>query len=189
MPEGLIRAYGEFWSPDLVDWGRPGPGGGGALWGRAGNLDVNVWDQLGVYVLHHEWQTIYVGRIDSANRRLGQRLREHLNGRLAGRWDRFSWYGMRAINKDGSLRKLALRQAASLESVIRTMEAVLLRVGSPSLNIVSGNIPGAKRVEQEAEERPRPIASMLVEIRDGVDALRDRVDRIEGRLDALERRS
>jgi hypothetical protein len=186
MPEGLIRAYGEFWSPDLVDWGRRGPGGRAELWGRAGNLDVNVWEQLGVYVLHHEWQAVYVGRIDSVKRTLGQRLREHRSGRLAGRWDRFSWYGMRAINKDGTLRKLALRQTASLESVIRTTEAVLLRVGVPPQNIVSGSIPGAKRVEQQANERPRPVASMLVEIRDGIDALGERADEVERRLDALE---
>ncbi len=189
MATGVIRSYGEFWSPDLVDWGRPGAGGHGQLLGHAWDKTVDVWDQLGVYVLLHDWQVVYVGRVDATKRSLGSRLREHKNGRLAGRWDRFSWYGIRAVNRTGELGKLGLRQTASQPTVVRTLESVLLAVTVPLLNKVSATIPGAMLIEQVAEERPRPVASYLAEIRSGVEKLNDGLRGFEGRLDRMEARS
>jgi len=48
----LIRAYGEFWNPDIVDWGSRGAGNQGRLMGKVKlddrNYDVDVWRQRGI---------------------------------------------------------------------------------------------------------------------------------------------
>src|SRR5690242_1546315 len=81
----LIRAYGELWNPELVSWGRPGPGGGGKMWGRVrlpyGRTRTNVWEQRGMYVLHHEWRVVYVGKTEGND--LGARIKHHLSDPLA----------------------------------------------------------------------------------------------------------
>jgi len=96
----LIRAYGLYWNPDIVDWGKPGQGNKGSLdgtvkkGGRSHSIDF--WNVYGVYVLHHEFRPIYVGKASAT--RLGLRLRNHLTDRFAGRWDMFSWFSLSKIN-------------------------------------------------------------------------------------------
>src|SRR6266542_1963249 len=79
--------------------GEARPRWGGRLLGEFGRksslITVDVWEQQGIYVLWHEWQVMYVGKAISTA--LGSRLRNHLSDRLAGRWDRFSWYGIRTV--------------------------------------------------------------------------------------------
>lgn len=53
-----IAAHGEFWDPDLVEWGKRGRGHRGAMWGTVDGLEVDVWSQLGIYVLHHDWDPV-----------------------------------------------------------------------------------------------------------------------------------
>ena len=69
----LIRAYGLFWNPDIVDWGKPGKGNKGLLQGRVKKDDtthtIDFWDTYGIYVLHNEFKAIYVGQ--AAATRLG----------------------------------------------------------------------------------------------------------------------
>lgn len=52
----LLRAYGTFWNPDVVDWGRPGRGNRGSLSGgaRVNGRDVSIdfWEAKGLYVLY-----------------------------------------------------------------------------------------------------------------------------------------
>src|ERR1039457_4974310 len=103
----LIRAYGEWWDPTFVEWGRKGPGNKGKLSGTFAQTETNVWDQRGIYVLLQDWQVVYVGKTGSMS--LGTRLRTHyFSDDVAGRWDRFSWYGYRRINKNGELSSVAL---------------------------------------------------------------------------------
>jgi hypothetical protein len=96
----LIRAYGQYWNPDIVDWGKQGPGNKGQLlgsgkWG-ATTIDIDVWDQHGIYVLHDEFRCVYVGQ--TSGQFLGKRLRDHLTDRFAGRWDMFSWFGIDSVS-------------------------------------------------------------------------------------------
>lgn len=95
----LIRAYGEFWDPDVVAWGKRGRGQRGKLMGWFATVKrptlVDVWDQRGIYVLHDDWKVVYVGK--TGKTALGSRIRTHLSDDLAGRWDSFSWYGVRGV--------------------------------------------------------------------------------------------
>jgi len=88
---GALRAFGMFWQRDAVYWrGKP------QLLGRqgAGATDVNFASQIGVYLLHDRERVVYVGRAADT---LFARLKAHTADRLIGRWDRFSWFGLRSV--------------------------------------------------------------------------------------------
>jgi hypothetical protein len=93
---GALRAFGMFWRRELVLWS------GSKLLGRqsAGATEVNFAGQVGVYLLHDRERVIYVGR---ATDTLLARLKAHTSDRLGGRWDRFSWFGLRSVNTRGEL--------------------------------------------------------------------------------------
>ena len=81
--------------------------------------------------------------LQSPTRRPTLRLRTHLSDDVAGRWDRFSWYGVRKINITGSLAKIpAPKRGIEANEAISTLEALLMRVTAPSLNRKRENLPG-----------------------------------------------
>jgi hypothetical protein len=180
----LIRSYGELWSPDLVGWGKPGRGNKGQLLGEFGTkrapVPVDVWDQQGIYVLAHEWQVVYVGKADKVS--LGSRLRTHLSDELAGRWDRFSWYGIRGVLKTGRLGAEVTTKNTSSADLIKTFESLLIAVTAPPRNKRDEALPGAELVLQAGAARPRPTASYLDELRIGLSDITTRLACIEQKL-------
>ena len=99
-----IAAYGLYWERDKVIWdisrGRI------KMMGHQNRAatKVDFAEQQGVYLLHHMQTVIYVGRTNAENNGLFGRLRSHTKSdRRSGRWDRFSWFGVRPVNEDGSL--------------------------------------------------------------------------------------
>lgn len=180
----LIQAYGEFWNPDLVEWqGTRGPRGEGPqLLGKRGGKEVNLWDQLGIYVLLHEWNAVYVGRVAAETRSLGARLREHRSDHLAGRWDRFSWYGTRRVNQDGSLGKPAAKLSGGHQEVINTLEAVLLKA-TPSLNKSQPKIPDAVMIRQVGEVPATALSIRIEGMARDLDDLRGCVERLTDQPD------
>ena len=89
---GALQAFGMYWKRDYVSWSGPPK-----LIGRQGlgASSVNFSDQVGVYLLHDRDRVIYVGRAQKES--LYIRLKAHTNDRLSGRWDRFSWFGIRRL--------------------------------------------------------------------------------------------
>jgi hypothetical protein len=148
----LITAYGEWWDPHAVEWGSQGKGNKGQLLGaeKANKKPVNVWEQVGIYVLFQDWAVVYVGK--TGRQPLGRRLKQHRADDVAGRWDRFSWFGVRPINADGTLRATNALSARLLsgDDVIDTLEAVLIRVTAPPLNHRREKIPDAEPLIQVA---------------------------------------
>ena len=129
---GAIRAFGMFWRRDLVIWV-----GKARLLGRqqVGAMTVDFAEQIGVYLLHDRERVIYVGRASEA---ISKRLKEHTTDRLSGRWDRFSWFGLRGVLENGS----GLSDAAvswNHEVVINTLEAILIESLEPPLNRKQGD--------------------------------------------------
>ncbi|MBU6165852.1 MAG: hypothetical protein KGQ52_06930 [Alphaproteobacteria bacterium] len=123
---GALKAFGMYWQREAVNWvTKP------KLLGRQseGATPVNFNEQVGVYLLHDRDRVIYVGR---ANDTLGARLLAHTTDRLGGRWDRFSWFGLRAVDDGGKLA--APSTAWSHEVVIETLEALLIETMEPPLN-------------------------------------------------------
>lgn len=122
---GALQAFGMFWLRDEVLWesrrllGRQNPD----------SANVDFAKQVGVYILHDRDRVIYVGRASSE---LFTRLKAHTIDRLRGRWDRFSWFGLRSVDEDGNLSD---HQAPwTPEVVIETMEALLIESLEPPLN-------------------------------------------------------
>lgn len=137
---GALRAFGMFWKRDFVYWpGKP------QLLGKQGTgaTDVNFASQIGVYLLHDRERVIYVGR---ASDTLFARLKAHTTDRLGGRWDRFSWFGLRSVLDNGQLSDGELPWGQNV--VIETMEAVLIESLEPPLNRRRGdNFSGAEYIQ------------------------------------------
>ncbi|MEA3036557.1 MAG: hypothetical protein QOH04_2329 [Sphingomonadales bacterium] len=137
---GALRAFGMFWQRSYVVWsGQP------RLLGRQseGASEVDFKEQVGVYLLHDRDRVIYVGRAADT---LFARLKAHTTDRLSGRWDRFSWFGLRPVNENGSLGEPASAWTHSI--VIETLEALLIESLEPPLNRKRGdNFSGAEYLQ------------------------------------------
>ena len=125
---GVIHAFGMYWKRDNVLWANSPQ----LLGFQGSNAEsVNFNQQRGVYLLHDVRQTIYVGR--SVDRPLGQRLFEHTYDRFNGRWDRFSWFGLRRVTPAGALEDVS-NKGLSDGLLIATMEALLIEALEPPQN-------------------------------------------------------
>jgi len=130
--ETLIKAFGMFWERNLVQWRRSC-----SLVGRqqVNSDSVDFSDQRGIYILYDGKEVIYAGR--SIDRAMGDRLFEHTQDRLRGRWNRFSWFGVRDVNDNGALGEV--EKNFSYERLLETFEAVLIEVLEPPLNRKRGD--------------------------------------------------
>ena len=81
---------------------------------------------------------IYVGQPGSGNQRLFGRLKRHRRDALAGRWDHFSWFGLRRVKANGELSTEKLKATATIATALNHMEAVLISAAEPSLNKQGG---------------------------------------------------
>lgn len=125
---GLINSLGMFWKASEVVW-KSNPKILGQQ--QVGSDTVDFCDQVGVYLLHDRARVVYVGR--SVDRPMGQRLYEHTKDRLNGRWDRFSWFGLKAVSDSGELESVNL-SGNDQDIVISTIEAVLIESLEPPQN-------------------------------------------------------
>lgn len=126
---GFLNALGMFWRREEVDWEQRGQVLLGAQ--LKASQSVNFAAQVGVYILYAGDRVVYVGRITQP--RLGPRLWDHTRDRLAGRWDRFSWFGVRAVEEDGSLGDVPVGKFA-VDLLVATMEALLIEGLEPPQN-------------------------------------------------------
>src|SRR5271169_3793502 len=97
----IVHAYGLFWRADEIDW-HPGRGARGKfrLLGRKGKylpiLKIGDFrEQKGIYILYGNLGAHYIGL--TRKQTIGTRLKQHLTDDLQGMWDRFSWFGFRAV--------------------------------------------------------------------------------------------
>jgi hypothetical protein len=138
----IIRNYGLRWSREKVEWGRPGKGNSGTLYGKLANPKTSTIadfrDQIGIYVLFEPgFIPVYIGQAGMGNARLFGRLKSHTNDHLRDRWVNFSWFGFRAVRADGKLsghQKPESSAAISYGEALREIEGVLIQVLEPRLN-------------------------------------------------------
>jgi len=131
---GLINAFGMFWLRDEVYWDRNSTRLLGVQ--QLGGKEIDFADQAGVYLLYDGNRVVYVGRVTGT--RLGSRMWEHTRDRLTGRWDRFSWFGVRGVTESGSLTALP-GSGIAVESLISTLEALLIEGLEPPQNRRQGD--------------------------------------------------
>ena len=136
-----IAAYGLYWERDKVEWDVSGQKI--ELLGRQNSAatPVNFANQQGIYLLHQIQTVTYVGRTAAENNGLFLRLQSHVrNPRRSGRWDRFSWFGIRPVNENGEL--LSAPSALTTDLLITILEAVLIETYLPPFNDKSGDLMG-----------------------------------------------
>jgi hypothetical protein len=75
----------------------------------------------------------------------------------------FCWYGLRQINKTGTLRPHGQRQVPP-KTVIQTLESIAILVSDPPLNRKREKLPGARSVEQLKSPHPHTIRHYLEQI-------------------------
>lgn len=129
--QSAIGAFGMFWKRSMIAWA----GSPRLLGQRSKHVQpVNFARQTGIYLLHDDARTIYVGRAGDS---VYTRLKAHTSDRMAGRWNRFSWFGLRRVTADGHL--VTSRSVWSDAVVISTLEALLIESVEPPLNRRGGD--------------------------------------------------
>lgn len=159
----IIKSYGEFWNPDAVDWrGRNLEGS----WRDDGVMrENNFWNAKGIYVLHHEFKPLYVGKALADSSGIGKRLADHLTDRLVARWDMFSWYSLSKPKKTSPAVALAGARHLSTKQMVETLEAIAILITDPPLNRKRESLSGAIEVEQVGGN-VRTLRSYLQELVD-----------------------
>lgn len=130
--DSLIQCLGMYWQRDLVIW-RANP----KIYGKQQAISepIDFCDQRGVYILYDHHTVVYAGR--SVDRPIGQRLFEHTKDRLGGRWNRFSWFGLRRVTNAGGLEDNA--NIPGFSALINSLEALLIEALEPPLNRKRGD--------------------------------------------------
>ncbi|WP_179131189.1 HTH domain-containing protein [Candidatus Entotheonella palauensis] len=130
--DGIITSFGMYWNRDDVNW-QPNPQLLGSQ--HANACPIDFCDQIGVYILYNHNRVIYVGR--TTERTLGRRLYEHTRDRLKGRWNQFSWFGLKPIADTGALRDVPAQYAST--PMIPVLEALLIEACEPGQNRKRGD--------------------------------------------------
>ena len=146
-----VTAYGLYWERNKVYWD---PGQGKTrqykLPGCAFDSDeiIDFGDQWGIYLLYDGSTVVYVGRTMNS---LFDRLSSHNTGsRRNSRWDRFSWFGFRAVNEN---HVLSDAQASFTTGMLVTiLESVMIEGFMPPLNDKGGELLGTIYRQIEAPE-------------------------------------
>jgi hypothetical protein len=149
----LIQNYGLYWDESDVFWGA-GSNAGTMLGVPATNLTadpVDFREQSGVYVLYAEYSMVYVGQAGVRNQKLFQRIKQHKRDALAGRWNQFSWFGIRRVLQNGVLSAEAEGSHSTIEDVLNHIEAILIHAAEPTQNRQGGRF--GESVQQYLQKR------------------------------------
>lgn len=137
-----IKNYGLMWDRHVVAWTGV-KGNAGHLTGhgpiganKKNQLEADFREQSGVYVLYEERRVVYVGQAGSGNNSLYSRLKNHTTDHLADRWNKFSWFGILNVNRDGSLSKQKgdLNRYLKGSETLDLIEGLLINSLEPPLN-------------------------------------------------------
>jgi hypothetical protein len=159
----IINAFGIYWNRNLVHW-KSTPDLLGIQ--QVGATEVNFRDQKGIYLLHDGRETIYIGQ--AIEQSLGKRLKDHTSDRLAGRWDRFSWFGFYPVTDDAKLNLDAKFKDFTIQNLGDILEAILIETIEPRQNRKQGNsFQGLEYLQKEAPEiRKKHTEQMIRELID-----------------------
>ena len=106
----MITHYGLFWSERAVFWGRPNNPGkllgqGRQLPGTHGapTSEEDFRNFVGLFCLYSDNKLLYIEQTNESN--LFDYLKYHRRrGSMAGRWNRFSWFGRKAGQEQASIK-------------------------------------------------------------------------------------
>ena len=115
--------------------------------------EVNFREQIGVYILYRNEKVVYVGQAGKGNSTLFSRLKNHMSDHLANRWDKFSWFGVRRVNKNGTLSQATgeLNRTLTSSEILDLLEGLLINVVEPPLNKQGAKWSGIEQYFQRPE--------------------------------------
>jgi hypothetical protein len=159
----LIQNYGLFWNEADVFWGRQGVAGsllGVPAWSKSFGA-VDFREQQGVYVLYdNNYRIVYIGQAGAGEKqRLFERLKQHKSDALAGRWSKFSWFGINRINQTGTIKVEKAKINPNISDVLNHIEAILIYAAEPPLNRQGGRF--GESVEQYLQYRDKENLGLL----------------------------
>lgn len=161
----IIEAYGLFWDASDVDWAKASASAnllGIPAWQKKAD-PINFAKQSGIYVLYDGHKIIYVGQVGSGKVKLYGRLRGHRHDSLAGRWDHFSWFGLRKVTGAGKLGNEKKIKAAQLTTILNQMEAILIAAAEPTLNKQGGRFGPQRRYKQKRDKILGPTECEMIQ--------------------------
>ena len=126
---GVITCYGQDWQRDRVQWNAPVQLIGSQM---MTSTEIDFAPQIGFYALG--WglgkAVEFIGF--SGKRTIGECLLEHTNDRLSGRWESFSFYGLKPILQDGSFGPLP--ESVTSTETVASILSILVSVVQPKGN-------------------------------------------------------
>lgn len=155
----IINAFGIYWNRNHVHW-KSQPDLLGIQ--QIGATQVNFKNQIGIYLLHDSRETVYVGQ--AIEQPLGKRLKDHTTDRLAGRWDRFSWFGFYPVTEDAELNLDIKFKDFTIQNLGDILEAILIESIEPRQNRKQGNsFVGLEYLQQEAPEIQKKLKQQIIQ--------------------------
>ena len=133
----MIKNYGLFWERKHVHWGAGRNRGHlkGVPATAITSAPVDFRNQQGIYALYDEsFNLVYVGQAGSKKNRLFDRLKQHQTDRLAQRWSRFSWFGVRRVLASLKLSAENTAFHPTLSEVLDHFESIALAISEPPHN-------------------------------------------------------
>lgn len=147
----LIKAFGMYWDRAIsIDIKHP------QLLGRQNSNDkkvgfVDLSEMRGIYLLYDRREVIYVGQAKSS---ILDRLKDHTKDRHAGRWDRFSWFGIDDIDPvNGHLIKTEETLSITIDHMINAFEGIMIEGLEPRQNRKAGNEFGDEFIQISENDR------------------------------------
>ena len=134
-----IRNYGLKWkwSSSMYSGSTEG------MWGRksTNSEPVNLRKQIGIYTLERRGRIVYVGKAGTAKKMsIWDRMYSH-HYEKKDKWDTFSWFGILPVKSNRVIKMSNVTMPTSL--LISDIEALLIHLLHPKLNIASGRSEGS----------------------------------------------
>ncbi|MFI5136679.1 MAG: hypothetical protein ACHQIM_02550, partial [Sphingobacteriales bacterium] len=103
-------------------------------------------------ILYFDFNIVYVGQVGKGDTRtLFGRLKDYTRGEKAHRWNQFSWFGIKWVNKKNELSGGGSTYSTK-ETVLSTIEAILIDGCEPLLNKQGGQWRNATQYFQHTLE-------------------------------------
>ena len=152
----LVRSIGLFWREDSVYWGAGYQAGKllGVPYNATTSIPIDFREQIGIYALYAEYDLVYVGQAGVGHQTMFSRLKQHRKDDLAGRWTRFSWFGVLRVLNSGKLSNKTGALHPGLAHVLNHVEAILIHTAEPHMNGQGGRFgDNVTRYRQVRDER------------------------------------
>ena len=142
----LIKAFGMYWDRSIsIDIKHPKLLG--RQYSKSKSIDsVDLSKIRGLYLLYDRREVIYVGQAIKGS--ILDRLKAHTSDRHAGRWDRFSWFGIDDIHPiNGDIIETEENLTTSIYDIVNAFEGIMIEGLEPRQNRKAGNEFGDEYIQ------------------------------------------